>query len=140
MISSLGLAALIERTSRMVHSINYAADLHPAQWMALRFFSEAPPSSRTTAELARFQAMSLGPVARTVRTLVERGLVIRVANPVSRRADLIFLTDCAKEILKNDPRSQITDIIARMPTPQQITLANGIGTIMDHLLSEEQLF
>ena len=67
-ISSVGIAALIERASRLIHSIGYAEGLYPAQWTALRFFSEAPPSARTTAGLARFQGMSLGPVARTVRT------------------------------------------------------------------------
>ncbi|MEI6986683.1 MAG: MarR family transcriptional regulator, partial [Rhodospirillaceae bacterium] len=66
-ISTVGIAALIERASRLVHSIGYAEGLYPAQWMALRFFTEAQPSARTTAGLARFQGMSLGPVARTVR-------------------------------------------------------------------------
>ena len=138
-ISSVGIAALIERASRLIHSIGYAEGLYPAQWTALRFFSEAPPSARTSAGLARFQGMSLGPVARTVRTLVEKGLLARAANPSSRRADLIAVTAAGQNLLKRDPRSAIAEAIETLPGDQRETLATAMETLLHGLLAIQRL-
>ena len=138
-ISSVGIAALIERASRLIHSIGYAEGLYPAQWTALRFFSEAPPSARTTAGLARFQGMSLGPVARTVRTLVEKGLLARAANPSSRRADLIAVTSAGQVLLKRDPRAAVAAAVESMPLDQREVLAVGMETLLLGLLAIQRL-
>ncbi|MEI8393547.1 MAG: MarR family transcriptional regulator [Rhodospirillaceae bacterium] len=134
-ISAVGIAALIERASRLIHSIGYAEGLYPAQWTALRFFSEAPPSARTTAGLARFQGMSLGPVARTVRTLVEKGLLARAANPSSRRADLIAVTSAGQNILRRDPRAAVAETIETIPPDQRESLALAMEILLNGLLA-----
>lgn len=137
-ISSEGIAALVERSSRLIHSIGYAEGLYPAQWTALRFFSEAPPSSRTTAGLARFQGMSLGPVARTVRTLVEKGLLARAANPASRRADLIAVTALGQTLLRRDPRAAIAASIDALPLEERVALAGAMEHLLHALLAIQQ--
>ncbi len=129
-VSSTGIAALIEQVSRLTHSAGYAEGLYPAQWTALRFFSEAPASARTTAGLARFQGMSLGPVARTVRTLVDKGLLARAANPLSRRADLIAVTNRGRTLLESDPRRAVAAAIDRMPAVQRETLATAMEDLL----------
>ncbi|MEI6557911.1 MAG: MarR family transcriptional regulator [Rhodospirillaceae bacterium] len=134
-ISSVGVAALIERASRLIHSIGYAEGLYPAQWTALRFFSEAPPSARTTAGLARFQGMSLGPVARTVRTLVEKGLLARAANPSSRRADLIAVTAGGQALLRRDPRAAVAAAVETLPIEQREVLATAMEILLHGLLA-----
>ena len=121
---------MIEQISRLTHSSGYAEGLYPAQWTALRFFSEAPASARTTAGLARFQGMSLGPVARTVRTLVDKGLLARAANPLSRRADLIAVTAKGLALLQRDPRLMVTETIERMPGEQKEALAAAMETLL----------
>jgi DNA-binding MarR family transcriptional regulator len=138
-ISSVGIAALIERASRLIHSIGYAEGLYPAQWTALRFFSEAPPSARTTAGLARFQGMSLGPVARTVRTLVEKGLLARAANPSSRRADLIAVTVAGKDLLKRDPRAAVAAAVDSLTLEQREVMATAMETLLHSLLAIQRL-
>jgi len=138
-ISSVGIAALIERASRLIHSIGYAEGLYPAQWTALRFFSEAPPSARTTAGLARFQGMSLGPVARTVRTLVEKGLLARAANPSSRRADLIAVTVAGKELLKRDPRAAVAGAVDSLTPDQREVMAIAMESLLHGLLAIQKL-
>ncbi len=135
-VSSTGLAALIERASRLIHSLCYAEGLYPAQWVALRYYSEAPPSSRTTAALAHYQGMSLGPVARTVRTLVEKGLLARVANPASRRADLITVTTTGHAMLINDPRVSIAAVVQEMPQEHQVALATALEVLIPALFRD----
>ena len=137
-ISSVGIAALIERASRLIHSIGYAEGLYPAQWTALRFFSEAPPSARTTAGLARFQGMSVGPVARTVRVLVAKGLLARVTNPASRRADLITVTVGGQGFLKRDPRVAIAALIEGIPGKERIALATMLEALIPSLYSQRE--
>jgi len=134
-ISPNGVAALLEQVSRLIHSTGYAEGLYPAQWTALRFFSEAPASARTTAGLARFQGMSLGPVARTVRTLVEKGMLARAANPLSRRADLIAVTSLGRSLLQKDPRLEISKTIETLPPKQQEALASALETLLYGLFS-----
>ena len=138
-ISSVGIAALIERASRLIHSIGYAEGLYPAQWTALRFFSEAPPRTCTSASLARFQGMSLGPVARTVRTLVEKGLLARAANPASRRADLIAVTADGLTLLTRDPRAEVTASIEALSVTQREALATAMETLLHGLLAIQSL-
>ncbi len=135
MISAVSLAALVERASRLVHSIGYAEGLYPAQWMALRYFTEAPPSARTAASLARYQGMSLGPVARTIRSLVDRGLLARAANPMSRRADLIAVTATGLTVLKLDPRAAIAAVVETLPDEQREVLAVAMEIVLTGLLT-----
>ena len=130
---SIGLASLIDRLSRLLHSKGYSNGLYPAHWVSLRFFAEATPSSRTTASLARFQGMSLGPVARTVRVLVGRGLLARAANPSSRRADLITVTTAGRTLLNNDPRAIVATVIRDMPADEREALANAVERLIDKM-------
>ena len=58
-ISPAGVSALFEQASRLIHGLGFAEGLTPAQWVALRYFAEAPPFSRTMASLARYQGLTL---------------------------------------------------------------------------------
>lgn len=126
---------MVEQVSRLTHSSGYAEGLYPAQWTALRFFSEAPASARTTAGLARFQGMSLGPVARTVRTLVDKGLLARAANPLSRRADLIAVTATGRMLLQKDPRLQLAATIDKLPADKKEAFAGALELLLYHLFA-----
>ncbi len=130
--SATEIAAQLERASRLIHSAGHAQSLYPAQWSALRFFADAPPASRTTAALARFQGMNLGPVARTVRTLVEKGLLARSENPQNRRADLLSLTPAGTALLEKDPRKALVTRLAAL-TPEQRSI---LATALDQLLKD----
>ncbi|MEI7607236.1 MAG: MarR family transcriptional regulator [Rhodospirillaceae bacterium] len=136
-ISSVGIATLIERAARIVHSLGYAEGLYPAQWVALRYFSEAPPSNRTTAALAHYQGMGLGPVARTVRTLVDKGLLARAANPASRRADLIAVTATGKALLNSDPQNAIAAVVETMPAEHRVALATALEVLVPTLYAQQ---
>ena len=138
-VSTIGLAALIDRASRLIHSISYAEGLYPAQWVTLRYFTEAPPSSRTSGALAHYQGMSLGPVARTVRTLVEKGLLARVANPASRRADLITVTAAGLAKLKNDPRVSVAAVVEQLPAEQREALAIALEVLIPALFERHPI-
>lgn len=101
-----GLATVVENTSRLLHASGHAEGLYPAQWVALRYFAEAPETHRTASALARYQDLAIASVARTVVTLVDKGLLNKLANPRDARADLLELTDKGRDLLRRDPRDR----------------------------------
>jgi DNA-binding MarR family transcriptional regulator len=110
-VPAQGIVMLLEQVSRMIHGAGYAQGLYPAQWVALRYFAEVDVPARTASGLARFQDMSIAPVARTIRTLVEKGLLERRPNPRSRRADLIEVTESGRTLLQQDPRLPLRTLL-----------------------------
>ncbi len=129
-----GVSALFEQSSRLIHGLGFAEGLTPAQWSAMRYFASAPPFSRTMANLARFQGLTLAPVTRTVRTLSEKGLLERRPNPRSKKADLVILTPAGKQLLKKDPRFQLTEIIAKLSFEDRAAMTGMMRVILDGLL------
>ncbi|KQX34912.1 hypothetical protein ASD04_16150 [Devosia sp. Root436] len=132
-LSTSALAELLELTARMLHSRGYAADLFPAQWTALRYFSRAPISQRTASELARFQGLANGPVSRTVRTLVQKGLLAKAAEQPKGRAELLELTGAGRAMLDQDPTLALEDIISGLETSEQECFARSLELIVRRL-------
>ena len=134
-VSSVAIAILIERSARLVHSHGFAQGLSPAQWVALRYFSEAPPY-RTAADLARYQLLGIAPVARTVGLLVEKGLLYRVGGPLGRRASLLAVTPRGRELLRHDPYTAVVSVVETMPTDQRTVLATTFELLIPSLYAQ----
>ncbi|MCQ8783293.1 MarR family winged helix-turn-helix transcriptional regulator [Mangrovibrevibacter kandeliae] len=126
MIPAAALASLLEQVARRIHSQGYASDLFPAQWAALRYLNGAPPQLRTAIDLARFQGLASGAVARTVRTLVTKGLVIKVGTIGRGRAEQLDVTDSAKELLATDPLKNIAEALEILDPRDREALANAL--------------
>ncbi len=128
------MTALLEQASRLMHGARFASGLTPAQWTALRYFAEAPPFQKTMASLARFQGLTLAPVTRTVRTLMDKGLVDRHPNPRSKRADLIIVNKAGRQMLNQNPRAQIAEVLAKIPVEDRVVFVRSLRTTLDGLL------
>lgn len=131
--STSALAELLELTARMLHSRGFAADLFPAQWAALRYFSRAPIGLRTASELARFQGLANGPVSRTVRTLVQKGLLTKAAQQPRGRAELLELTGAGRTMLEQDPTRDVEAVIAELGASEQECFARSLDLIVRRL-------
>lgn len=136
-LSAAALADLLELTSRMLHSRGYAADLFPAQWVALRYFARAQRDLRTASELARFQGLANGPVSRTVRTLLQKGLLKKSDDQPKGRAELLELSEAGQELLKLDPMAELTTILGRLAPDDQVALARGLEQVLRGLSGGE---
>lgn len=132
-LSTSALAELLELTARMLHSRGHAGDMFPAQWAALRYFSHAPLSQRTASELARFQGLANGPVSRTVRTLVQKGLLTKAAEQPRGRAELLELTPAGFGILENDPARDVEKVIQQLAPEEQACFARSLDLIIRRL-------
>ncbi|MFC5356252.1 MarR family winged helix-turn-helix transcriptional regulator [Azospirillum himalayense] len=133
-----GLATVVENTSRLLHASGHAEGLYPAQWVALRYFAEMSEAQRTASALARFQDLAIASVARTVVTLVDKGLLTKRPNPRDARADVLDLTEKGRELLKNDPRLALERALAEIPDEDIESYARTATRLLQRLLELRQ--
>ena len=127
--STEALTGLLEQVARRLHSNGYAAHLFPAQWSALRYIHQA--DRRTAIDLARHQGLASGAVARTVRTLIEKGLVTKMGTIGRGRAERLELTEKGSQLLKRDPLASIRKALEDLSTYERSVLAKGLETAID---------
>ncbi|WP_451980273.1 MarR family transcriptional regulator [Azospirillum endophyticum] len=125
---------LLDQLSRLVYGISFADGLFPAQWVALRYFHDAPEPARTLTALARFQKIHLAPVSRTVSTLVDKGLLARRPHPGFKRGWLFDLTEEGLSLLGRDPlRQSLEPPIAAMAKTERAMLCRLTKRIIAHM-------
>lgn len=132
-ISASALAELLELVARMLHSRGYAEDMFPAQWMALRYFARAAPERRTASDLARFQGLANGPVSRTVRTLIQKGLLAKAEAQPRGRAEVLEVTASGSTLLASDPTLELEAAVAALDERDQEAMARSLETILRRL-------
>lgn len=132
-ISASALAELLELVARVLHSRGYAEDLFPAQWTALRYFARTQRERRTASELARFQGLANGPVSRTVRTLIQKGLLAKAELQPRGRAEVLELTDAGRKVLESDPTYELERAIAGLDEGDQEAVARALEVVLRRL-------
>ena len=120
------IAGLLEQVARRLHSQGYASQLFPAQWAALRYISNSEENLRTAIDLARFQGLASGAVARTVRTLIIKGYLTKAGTIGRGRAERLELTDRGRALLKKDPLHAIDLALEELEPDERDVLAHGL--------------
>lgn len=131
------LSRLFELAARSLHSAGFSSGLYPAQWTALRYLATAGPSDRTSAKLARFQQIAVGPVTRTVRTLINKGLVAEGPSAGHHRSKQLNLTEAGIRILAEDPLIALDDELSRLPEKEARLLGATLGRIVSILHAKD---
>lgn len=123
------LARLFELASRSLHSAGYAEDLFPAQWTTLRYIASAPELARTATDLARFQQIAIGPVTRTIRTLIAKGLLQKAGKGTHHRSELLALTPAGISLIQKDPLRQIDAVFLTLSQDERETIGTTLARI-----------
>ena len=131
--STTAIADLLELLSRMLHARGYQHDMFPAQWVALRYFSKARRDLCTASELARFQGLANGPVSRTVRTLLQKGLLAKSKDQPRGKAELLELTASGRALLKLDPCRELEAILSGLGEDARAQLAGILEGLIRRL-------
>lgn len=134
------LALLLEQVARGLHSLGYQDGLYPAQWVALRYFASMQPEHCSAIGLARYQGLAFGPVNRTVRTLIEKGLLRKAGSLGKGRITRIELTRVGSQRLKRDPLRLLKASIDQLSMDEQMTFATALEKILRslHVRHEEK--
>lgn len=128
--ASVPVARLLDQVARAMHSIGHDGGLFPAQWTALRYFRDAGMPHNTAVGLARFQGLAFGPVSRTVRTLILKGLLRKAELARRGRAETVELTSMGRALLKADPLLVVIRAVEIMPPEQAESLAMACEAII----------
>lgn len=131
--SATTLVDLLELIARMLHARGYQHEMFPAQWVALRYFSKARRDLCTASELARFQGMANGPVSRTVRTLLHKGLLAKSKDQPRGKAEILELTTSGRALLKFDPSRELESILSGLGDEARTLLGETLELLIHRL-------
>ena len=94
---------LLDRMGRIVHGLQFALGLNPAQWEALRFLAQANCYSRSPTALAEYLGTTKGTASQTLIALESKGMVKRTRRATDRRSVELEVTPLGLELIKKDP-------------------------------------
>jgi DNA-binding MarR family transcriptional regulator len=130
-------ARLIENLARALHSHGHADGLYPAQWAALRYFATAKTPHDTAMSLANYQGLAFGSVARTVRTMIDKGFLRKDGSAGRGRAEKIAVTEDGQLLLKRDPLRDVARALDTLSPEQLAALASASEAILRTLHTGE---
>lgn len=130
------IVELVDRLSRIAHSLQFAEGLNPAQWEALRFVARANRNSCSPGTLAEFMGSTKGTVSQTLKALESKGLIRRTRKEHDRRAVVISVTPAGLKLVEKDPLGQIHDALSPCSETEQLGVVSGlerlVGIVQKH--------
>ena len=137
MQKSRSVAGLVERLSHSTYGDGYKDGLKPAQWAALRYFSNANRFSKTASAFARYQGITLGAASQTIGALVKKQLLNRTRDKVDRRQYNLCLTSKADKLKPADPILALVDAAFELDEGERVTTTAALEKMLMNLLREK---
>ena len=138
MTNSEAIASLVDRLSRLAHSLQYSQGLNPAQWNALRYLARANKYSTSPGVLAEYFRTTKGTVSQTLIALESKGLIRRIRCDEDRRKVRLGLTKAGKAMLELDPLREIERASAGVPVSDRDCLVAAMSTIVNDLCTHHE--
>lgn len=132
------IASLIDRLSRLAHSLQFSQGLNPAQWNALRFLARANKYSTSPGVLADYLGTTKGTVSQTLIALESKGLIRRIRCDEDRRKVRLGLTEAGEAMLDLDPLRDIERASAGVPLADRDSLFAAMTTIVNDLCTHHE--
>lgn len=130
------IAELLVHMGRAARSEDGRSALTAAQWTCLRFFARANSPSRTPSAFARFQGTTRGTASQIVKSLEDRGLILRARSERDRRSTRFDVTETGRAMLDNDPLRGLTGVIGTIDGREcdrfletLVRLASGLASL-----------
>jgi DNA-binding MarR family transcriptional regulator len=130
------ISELVDRVGRIVHAIQFANGLNPAQWEALRFLSRANSYSRSPGALAEYLGSTKGTVSQTLIALESKGYVVRNRSETDRRSINIELTDEGHDLVDQDPLAMIEGAVSNLVAADRENFARSMDSLIKYLQRE----
>jgi DNA-binding MarR family transcriptional regulator len=133
---STQVAELVLQLGRAAYADSAAGGLTQAQWIALRFFARGNRFSRNVSGFAEFHSTTRGTASQTVKSLVEKGYLVRSRSKKDGRMTVFDLTAMASRKLSEDPLESVERAVDQLTPTQQSRTAAGLRQIMIALADE----
>ena len=134
---SRSVAGLVERLSHCTYGEAYRHGLNPAQWSALRYFSNANRFSKTTSAFARYQGITRGAASQTISALVQKRLLKRDRDKVDKRQYNLCLTAKAEKLTVDDPIRPLVDAAFELGDGERAATRDALEKMLVHVLREK---
>jgi DNA-binding MarR family transcriptional regulator len=131
------IASLVDRLSRLAHSLQYSHGLNPAQWNALRFLARANKYSTSPGVLADYLGTTKGTISQTLIALESKGLIHRIRCEEDRRKVRLGLTKTGHAMLELDPLHEIERASTSVPVQDHACLVAAMTTIVNDLCTHQ---
>ena len=132
------IASVVDRLSRLAHSLQYSQGLNPAQWNALRYLARANKYSTSPGVLADYLGTTKGTVSQTLIALESKGLIRRIRCDEDRRKVRLGLTEAGETMLGLDPLREIERASAGVPVSDRDSLVAAMTTIVNNLCTHQE--
>jgi len=130
------ISELVDRVGRIVHAIQFANGLNPAQWEALRFLSRANSYSRSPGALAEFLGSTKGTVSQTLIALEAKGYIVRNRSETDRRSINIELTEEGHDLVGQDPLAVIERAVSGLAAADREIFGRSMESLIKNLQRE----
>ncbi len=133
MAVSRNISELVDRVGRIVHGMQFASGLNPAQWEALRFLGRANSFSRSPGALAEYLGSTKGTVSQTLIALESKGYVARIRSESDRRSVKLELTDDGFDLIRQDPLAMIETAVEGLAPADRDVFARSMNSLIKSL-------
>jgi MarR family transcriptional regulator, negative regulator of the multidrug operon emrRAB len=124
---------LLIQAARVAHTSHAAAQLGPAEWMALRFLARANLHSRKPSALADYVASSRAAVSRVIGRLEEGGYLTRQPTPEDGRSYSLEVTPKGEAVLRHDPINSLVLAVGLLPHETREALHDSLRQVLTRL-------
>lgn len=124
------IVELVDRLSRIAHTIQFSHGLNPAQWEALRFVARANRTSCSPGALAEFMGCTKGTVSQTLKALECKGLIARQRVEDDRRSVRLTLTADGEDVLRKDPLGMLHGALDGYSDGERTALVEGMKRLL----------
>ncbi len=127
------IAELLVYLGRAARGTGARSYLTAAQWTAMRFFARANHVSRTPSAFASFHATTRGTASQIIKSLMQKGHLVRHQAVGDRRSVRLDLTRSGLAIMRNDPLHNLTDAIDRLDGKLRTALRQALPALAGEL-------
>jgi len=125
---------LLERLARVINNDASMSGLKPAQWEALRFFSQANRFSSTPSALTAYMGVTKGTISQTINALERKGLLEKRKAKGDKRSVSILLTKQGQDLLQEEPLQELVLSLAEIPSEKLSILSSTLEILLTKAL------
>jgi DNA-binding MarR family transcriptional regulator len=127
------IAELLVYLGRAARGTDAGSNLTVAQWTAMRFFARANHLSRTPSAFASFHATTRGTASQIIKSLMQRGYLVRHQAVDDRRSVRLDLTHSGQAIMHFDPLNNLTEAIDQLEGKLRMALRQALPALAGEL-------
>jgi DNA-binding MarR family transcriptional regulator len=127
------IAEMLVYLGRAARGTDVGSDLTAAQWTAMRFFARANRLSRTPSAFASFNATTRGTASQIIKSMMQRGYLVRHQAVDDRRSIRLDLTRSGQAIMRYDPLHNLTEAIDQLEGKLRTALRQALPALAGEL-------